>query len=134
MTGAGATHIAGTTGVESLSKRNKFNNVKTEIDGITFDSKAEAARYYELKLLQRAGMIADLRLQVPFVLAPAVKLDERTKPALRYYADFVYFRDGKQIVEDVKGQRTQVYKIKQHLMKSVHGIDIVEIKKKKAKK
>lgn len=76
-----------------------------------------------------------MRLQVPFDLAPAVKLDgePRKKPALRYLADFVYRdKNGNQIVEDVKGfdkkhgkwREDGVFRIKRHLMTTVHGIQI----------
>jgi len=82
---------------------NKYNAKKVEIDGITFDSKKEAARYCDLKLMQRAGEIRDLRLQVEYELIPK-QAGER---ACNYIADFVY-RDvatGKTIVEDVKGYK-----------------------------
>jgi hypothetical protein len=58
-----------------------------------------------------------------------VVLDGKTKPAVRYIADFVYIRDGRQVVEDAKSphlRKDPVYRLKKHLMKSVHGIDIVE--------
>lgn len=101
----------------------KYKNVKTIIDGIAFDSKKEAARYGELMLLAKAGAIQDLRLQVPFELIPK-QAGER---AVRYIADFVYTENGKMIVEDVKGVRTDVYKIKKKLMLAVHGIRIREV-------
>lgn len=98
----------------------------------------------QLILMLRKGEIENLRREVPFVLAPAVVLDGMKKPALRYIADYVYLKriyqpkaDGatystfktQQIVEDVKSPATRknaVYRIKKHLMKSVHGIDILE--------
>lgn len=105
----------------------KYNNTKTKFDGITFDSKREAARYEVLKLLERHKVITDLKLQVPFVLAPSVVVAGRKKPALKYMADFVYMQDGKQVIEDVKGgPLTQVYIVKRHLMKSVHNYSILE--------
>ena len=112
----------------------KYGNVKTVIDGITFDSKAEAKRYGELVLLQKAGHIKQLQLQVPFVLWHGVKFPgaKRLTPACRYIADFVYFEmitDGLMhtVVEDVKGMRTAVYKLKKHALKALHGIDVREI-------
>ena len=75
---------------------------------------------------ERAGSIERLEREVVFVLAPAVVINGRKKPALRYVADFTYVRDGMKIVEDSKGVRTAVFRIKAHLMKSVHGIDILE--------
>ena len=108
----------------------KYKNRKTTVDGITFDSKKEAARFQELRLLERAGEIQDLRCQVPFELVPAQrdakgKLVERP---VKYLADFVYQNcaTGERVVEDVKGYRTDVYKIKRRLMNHLYGIDIKE--------
>jgi len=105
---------------------NKYGAIKTQVNGITFDSKAEASRYGELLLLGKAGHIAGLTLQVPFILAPAVILNGRKKPALKYVADFVYTdtKLGQIVVEDVKGVMTPLFRAKQHLMKSVHGVDV----------
>jgi hypothetical protein len=112
--------------------RNKYNAVKTN----GYASKRESSRADALKLLQRAGLITELREQVVYVLAPSVVIQGRKRPPLRYIADFVYweidqmrkneFPNGKFIVEDVKGKITDGYRIKRHLMKSVHGIDILE--------
>lgn len=104
----------------------KYNNKKVAIDGINFDSQKEAARYAVLRLLERGKAISDLRLQVAFVLAPAINLNGRKKPSLRYIADFVYMENGKQVIEDVKGMLTEVYKVKRHLM-IVNGYEIREI-------
>lgn len=110
---------------------NKYNNDKVSIDGIQFDSKREARRYYELKLLQMAGKIADLTRQTKYILIPAQrdssgKLIERE---CSYIADFVYFDKEQQmtVVEDTKGVRTKEYIIKRKLMLHVHGIQIKEI-------
>ena len=107
---------------------NKFGAKKTEVAGILFDSKAEARRYGQLIMLERAGHITGLLRQVPFVLAESVKLEgaKKSKPALRYFADFMYsdIKTGKIVVEDVKGVITPLFRVKQHLMKSVHGIDV----------
>lgn len=106
----------------------KYKNVSVMIDGHKFASQREGARYRQLTLMQRAGSISGLRLQVPFELAPAVVLDGRKKPALRYVADFVYFDEhGRRIIEDAKGMKTREYRIKRHLMKTVLGLDIVEV-------
>ncbi|WP_155033678.1 DUF1064 domain-containing protein, partial [Burkholderia pseudomallei] len=91
-------------------------------------SKRERSRWFELIKQQDVGLISGLRRQVVFELAPGVVIASRKRPALRYIADFVYTRDGKQVVEDVKGTITGEYRIKRHLMKSVHDIDISEIK------
>lgn len=120
---------------ESTAKppaRSKHRNKRTEIGGIKFDSKIEAVRFVALKRMEEAGLITDLRRQVSFVLAPAVKIPGkgRMSPPLRYFADFVYCQDGKQIIEDVKGQQkvTEGYRIKRHLM-AVAGYHIVEVRK-----
>jgi hypothetical protein len=105
---------------------NKYRNKKTTINGKTFSSKKEATRYTELALLERAGSISGLRLQVVYILAPSVVIGGRKRPPLRYLADFEYWQTGVLIVEDVKGRITDAYRIKRHLMKSVHGIDILE--------
>lgn len=107
--------------------QSKYRAVKTTLDSITFDSKAEAKRYQELKLLLVAGQISFLELQPKFVLADPVTINGRRRPALRYVADFAYLTPSGRVVEDVKGMLTQAYKIKRHLMKSQLGIDIVEI-------
>lgn len=104
----------------------KYGAIKTTVDGIKFDSRAEAVRYTDLKIKQVAGAIKDLQLQPTFILAESVKFDgaKRAKPALRYVGDFSYIENGKRIVEDVKGMETPAFKIKRHLMKSIHGIDV----------
>jgi len=102
----------------------KYNAIKTTVDGITFDSRKEASRYTELKLLSQAGEIRELRRQVPFELIP-----KRGKlRAIRYVADFVYADNhGNDIVEDVKGMKTQVYKLKKRMMLEKYGIEIQEV-------
>ena len=119
-------------GRKTATRRNKFNAVKIEKDGMTFDSQKEYKRYIELTAQMQRGEIQDLRCQVKFELAPKVKIagEKRAKPALRYYADFTYLRNGVQIVEDVKSAATKKlasFRNKKHLMKTVHGIDVREI-------
>ena len=107
----------------------KYKAKKTVVDGIEFDSRKEARRWSELRLLESAGEIADLRRQVKFVLIPK-QLDERGKVAERecaYVADFVYRENGATVVEDTKGVRTKDYIIKRKLMRYVHGIAISEV-------
>ena len=102
----------------------KYNNTKIRVDGRLFDSKAEAARWQELQLLERAGEITELERQVEYELIPKQK-GER---AVKYIADFRYVdHDGKTVVEDTKGVRTPVYILKRKLMKYVHGITIQEV-------
>lgn len=109
----------------------KYRNRKVVVDGLTFDSAAEARRYGQLKILEQAGEISDLQCQVSFQLAPPVQIKgaSRKSPSLRYWADFVYFgNDGYQVIEDVKGGPvTQAYRIKRHLM-AVQGYYITEIR------
>lgn len=103
--------------------RNKYNAKKTVIDGIAFDSKAEATRYGELKLLERAGVIKDLEVH------PKYKLDVNGIRICTYTADFEYIENGEKTTEDVKSRATITYsyKLKKKLMKAIYGIDIVEI-------
>ena len=108
----------------------KYGNVKTEVDGKTFDSKHEARRYVELKYLERIGQIKDLQLQRRYTLIGTQK-DESGKVLERpvvYIADFVYKdQNGKTVVEDAKGAKTDVYKIKRKLMLSIYGLRIQEV-------
>jgi hypothetical protein len=101
-------------------KRPKYRAVKTTVDGIVFDSKREASRYLELRVAEKAGAITNLRLQVSFALVVNRML------ICQYEADFVYVRDGAEIVEDAKGKRTREYSIKKKLMYACHGIRILE--------
>jgi hypothetical protein len=100
----------------------KYRNIKTEVDGIVFDSKAEARRYMELRLLEKANEISDLRLQYPF----ECKINE--KKICTYKADFDYYEGDQWVIEDVKGFRTQVYRLKKRLVEALHGIEIREVK------
>ncbi len=104
-------------------KRSKYGAKKTEVDGIVFDSKKEARRYSELKILLKAGLIGQLELQVPF------ELNKGGSHSLKYIADFVYIdtTTGEKVVEDVKGFRTREYKKKKRLMLIIYNIQIKEI-------
>lgn len=93
----------------------KYRNRKTIIDGITFDSKGEANRYCELKLLERAGEISDLTLQPKYMLQESFKKGKKTHRAITYVADFQYQENGKTIIEDYKGMETEVFRIKRKL-------------------
>jgi hypothetical protein len=108
----------------------KYKAKKAIVDGITFASQAEAKRYIDLKMLEKAGYIKDLILQPSYILAPSVVLNGRKKPALKYIADFAYTDDKglNYTVEDVKGMMTPLFRVKQHLMKSVHEIDVLVVK------
>lgn len=109
---------------------NKYHAKKVVKDGRTFDSQHEAGRYAELKILHRAGKITDLRCQVSFLLIPA-QYDENHRcieRSCKYVADFTY-RDenGEFAVEDAKGLKTDVYRIKKKLMLYKYGIKIKEV-------
>lgn len=121
----------------------KYNSKKITVNGMVFDSKKEAARYKELKALEKAGAIMGLKRQVKYLLIPAQyeptgehykrgakKGEPKMKLAERecaYYADFVYAEKGCIVVEDTKGIRTEDYKIKRKLMLYMHGIKIREV-------
>jgi hypothetical protein len=109
---------------------NKYGARKISFDGFAFDSKKEAARWQELRLMLRAGVIDDLRRQVPFELIPRQMDGKRvSERAVNYIADFVYTENGRTVVEDVKSPatRTPEYIIKRKLMRWVHGITIKEV-------
>ena len=105
----------------------KYNAKKTEVDGIVFDSRREADRYCELKLLQRAGKISDLRLQVPFELQPAFAVNGKKVRPIHYIADFVYKENGQYIVEDAKGHRTKEYMLKRKMYAYRYKDEIREV-------
>jgi len=102
---------------------NKYHAKKTVVDGITFDSKREAARYRALKTLERAGEIANLVLKVRYPLVVnGVKIG-------RYTSDFEYEENGQHVVEDVKSPATKKardYRLRKLLMLALHGITIRE--------
>ena len=101
----------------------KYGNRKlTAPDGQKFDSVKEYHRWGCLRLLERAGAISNLKRQVKYELIPK-QLGER---ACNYIADFTYMENGELVVEDVKGIKTDAYKIKKKLMLWVHGIRIKE--------
>ena len=102
---------------------NKYKNIRTNGS----DSRKEAQRKWELELAQRAGLIQELRFQVPFELIPKQMVDGKcVERSVKYIADFVYIKDGQLVVEDCKGFRTPEYIIKRKLMLYVHGIRIYE--------
>lgn len=108
----------------------KYNAQKTTVDGITYDSRKEAQRAQELRLMLKAGIISNLREQVPYELIPAQKNEygKVIERAVVYKADFVYDDEkGKTVVEDTKGVRTKEYIIKRKLMLYEYGIRISEV-------
>ena len=122
--------------------RSKYGNRKVVVGGVEYDSQKEANRHKELMLLEKAGKIENIQRQVPFELIPAQyeiyerygKNGQRLKDGQRclekactYVADFVYYENGKRIVEDVKGYRTKEYRLKRKMMLYMHGVRIHEI-------
>ena len=98
----------------------KYNAVRTKLDGYTFASKREAVRYGELKLALQAKAISDLNLQVPY------SIEIGGKHICKYIADFVYTENGQRVVEDCKGFRTDVYKLKKKLVEATYNVTIRE--------
>lgn len=121
----------------------KYKNKKITVDGIEFDSKKEAKRYGELRLMEKAGEITDLQLQKEYVLIPPQYVNVRTSDgkvkkrcaerAVKYIADFVYKQDGKTVVEDVKGYRNPSsagyakFVLKRKMMLYFHNIVVREV-------
>jgi hypothetical protein len=104
---------------------NKFRAIKQRIEGIAFDSKGEAQRYSELRLMVKAKLISGLEVK------PVYEIKVNGFLICKYIPDFRYkFPSGKFVVEDFKGMKTKTYRLKKKLMKAVHGIDIQESKKK----
>lgn len=106
--------------------RSKFHAQKTTVDGITFDSRKEADRYLVLKGMEEDGTIENLRRQVRYELIPSFDVDGRHYRSVCYVADFVYVEDGEEVVEDVKGMRTDVYRLKSKLFARRYGKAIKE--------
>ena len=119
--------------------RSKYHSRKVTRNGITYDSQKEAGRHYELLLLEKAGVISDLRRQVEFVLIPAQREPDTVgkrggiikgktiEQKCSYVADFVYTEKGRPVVEDTKGFRTKDYIIKRKMMLYFYGIRIKEV-------
>lgn len=117
--------------------KNKYNARKIKVGDEVFDSRRELYRWEELCLLEKAGMIKNLRRQVKFILIPSqretVWKNGKPKPGkvvereCAYIADFVYEENGETIVEDTKGFKTKDYVIKRKLMLYVHHIRVREV-------
>lgn len=114
----------------ALARRggNKYHAKKTTVNGITFDSRKEAKRWLELKRMERTGAIKDLQRQVRFELIPAFDVAGRHYRATIYVADFVYTDTvtGEEVVEDCKGYRTSVYRLKAKMFAHRYGVSICE--------
>lgn len=105
-------------------RRQKYHAKPVTIDGVRFASKAEGARYGFLKHRLADGLIAELELQPSFAL-----LVQGGKKVGVYKADFAYIdcATGERVIEDVKGMKTPVYRLKKKIVEAVHGITIREI-------
>lgn len=105
------------------SRRLKYLNVPTTLGGLRFASKAEARRYGQLVLLQKAGAITNITVQ------PRFQLVVNGQAVGTYIGDFSYVENGTQVVEDVKSPatKTPLYRLKKKLVKALYGIDVVEI-------
>ena len=114
----------------SVNVRSKYHNKKVK----GFDSAKEWRRNQELEIMQRAGEISELNRQVPFTLMSSYTIaDETTKQGfrtvreIRYIADFTYrLKNGKRIIEDVKGMQTEVFKIKRKLLERTIALGVIE--------
>ncbi len=100
-------------------RASKFNAQRTEVDGITFDSKGEAGRWQELQMMQRAGVIQGLVRQVVM----EIHIDGKT---CEYRADFAYWENSRLVIEDFKGVKTPVYRLKKKLVYQALGLEITE--------
>jgi hypothetical protein len=117
---AGAT-VTRVRGPAAAPRRHKYGARRTVVDGVTFPSRREARRYGELKVLERAGRITGLELQ------PRFRLVVNGRHVGDYLADFRYVEGGRSVVEDAKGVRTPVYRLKKKLVLALYGIQIREV-------
>jgi len=97
------------------------------VNGYLFDSKKEASRYRELLIMEKAGLIRNLRLQVKYQLTPTMHFGKETLRSSYYVADFVYDEDGQEVVEDVKGMRTPLYILKKKVLAYRYGVLVREV-------
>lgn len=109
--------------------RNKYGNRKVTVDGVTFDSEKEYCRWFELQLMQRAGIISELERQKRFELQPGFYFKGHKRRPIFYVCDFFYKQEGNYIIEDVKSPVTannQVYRLKKKMME-YRGYEVKEI-------
>lgn len=108
-----------------IRKPNKHGAVGRRIDGICFDSGAEAERYLELMLAQSAGRITDLKVH------PSYPIEINGIKVCRVELDFEYSIDGCTVYEDVKGQDTPMSKLKRKMVSAQYGIDVTLVKRRR---
>lgn len=104
-------------------RAHKYGAVKTVLDGITFDSKAEASRYAELRFMEKAGAITALKLQPVFPIVIG------GKKVCSYRADFSYRAAGAEVIEDVKGMETPVFRLKKKLVEASYPGTVITVVK-----
>jgi len=110
------------TAIRAGAPYSKYRAIPVEIDGIRFASQAEGRRYAQLKMLEKAGLISRLELQ------PSFKCVIDNKLVCTYRADFSYFDKSSRVVEDVKGMKTPVYRLKKKLVEALYpGVKITEV-------
>ncbi len=115
--------------LRAQSKGQKYGAQRTTVDGIAFDSKKEARRYQELRVLERAGQIADLQRQVVIELeGRAGPLLTRTGRQMRITVDFAYIdrSTGLMVYEDAKGLPTRDYEVRRAVAQAM-GIEVIEV-------
>jgi hypothetical protein len=108
------------------AKYNKYKNIPVKIDGIVFHSMSEGRRYKTLKILEAKNEISHLQTQVRYLIVG--KPESKMRDKAYYIADFVYEKDGKLVVEDVKNprlKRENGTRVKLLLMKQEHGIEVI---------
>jgi hypothetical protein len=110
-------------------KKSKYGNKHITIDNIKFSSIKEAKRYEELKNYQEQGKIRGLELQVKYNLQPSFKINGKTIRSFGYICDFQYIDNTTEelVIEDVKGYKTEVYKLKKKIFEYKYNIEIKEI-------
>lgn len=110
-----------------MGRSGKYNASKVTVDGYRFDSRREARRYEELKQMEAAGKIAQLELQPRFELQPAFRYRGEAVRKIEYVADFRYldYERGGLVVEDVKGMKTDVYRLKRKLFLAKYGDGVI---------
>jgi len=99
-----------------MQRRAKYNAHPVDADGYHFDSLAEERRYRELRLLERNGDIEDLKVHPRFEIMPALNIKGKHYRPTFYEGDFAYTENGVDVVEDVKGVQTDVFKLKWKMM------------------
>ena len=112
-------------------KTGKVNHETVTINGIKFDSRAEADRYTVLRVMEKTGKISGLECHPRWEIIPKQEVQgHRNFQAAHYTADFKYYKDGELVVEDVKSTYTREaedYKLRRKLMMLVHGIYVTEV-------